>query len=121
MGASCIKNINRDAVKFRRGIAQHLREITHYRGHRGSQRLTSRSALATRGKPRSVCYNLGSSPGRYRLGVRTEDSQSSNAGSIPGSATSSLASSLDLSCTSEWTSETPETRPLACRAQREQA
>src|SRR5271166_3278543 len=27
---------------------------------------------------------------RYRLGVRTEDSQSSNPGSIPGSATSSL-------------------------------
>ncbi len=25
--------------------------------------------------------------GRYRLGVRTEDSQSSNPGSIPGSAT----------------------------------
>src|SRR5580658_7656475 len=27
--------------------------------------------------------------GRYRLGVRTEDSQSSNPGSIPGSATKS--------------------------------
>ncbi len=27
------------------------------------------------------------SPWRYRLGVRTEDSQSSNPGSIPGSAT----------------------------------
>jgi hypothetical protein len=27
---------------------------------------------------------------RYRLGVRTEDSQSSNPGSIPGSATNSL-------------------------------
>src|SRR5690348_16278460 len=34
-----------------------------------------------------LCYNLDSSPGRYRLGVRTEDSQSSNPGSIPGSAT----------------------------------
>ena len=29
-------------------------------------------------------------PGRYRLGVRTEDSQSSNPGSIPGSATNNL-------------------------------
>jgi hypothetical protein len=36
----------------------------------------------------SFCYNDGSShQWRYRLGVRTEDSQSSNPGSIPGSAT----------------------------------
>src|SRR5450759_248099 len=35
-----------------------------------------------------LCYNLNLLPGRYRLGVRTEDSQSSNPGSIPGSATS---------------------------------
>jgi hypothetical protein len=34
-----------------------------------------------------LCYNLSSLPWRYRLGVRTEDSQSSNPGSIPGSAT----------------------------------
>ena len=36
-----------------------------------------------------LCYNLNLLPGRYRLGVRTEDSQSSNPGSIPGSATKS--------------------------------
>src|SRR5208282_540059 len=38
----------------------------------------------------SFCYNrISSHPPewRYRLGVRTEDSQSSNPGSIPGSAT----------------------------------
>ena len=35
-----------------------------------------------------LCYNLGSLLRRYRLGVRTEDSQSSNTGSIPVSATS---------------------------------
>ena len=34
------------------------------------------------------CYNCHG-PWRYRLGVRTEDSQSSNPGSIPGSATNS--------------------------------
>ena len=35
-----------------------------------------------------VCYNAESlAKWRYRLGVRTEDSQSSNPGSIPGSAT----------------------------------
>src|SRR3954471_19363208 len=33
---------------------------------------------------------------RYRLGVRTEDSQSSNPGSIPGSATTSYPSSTFL-------------------------
>src|SRR5947209_6995130 len=33
------------------------------------------------------CYNFRISGWRYRLGVRTEDSQSSNPGSIPGSAT----------------------------------
>ena len=36
-----------------------------------------------------ICYNCKGLPAwRYRLGVRTEDSQSSNPGSIPGSATS---------------------------------
>ena len=36
-------------------------------------------------------------PWRYRLGVRTEDSQSSNPGSIPGSATNLLLSILNYS------------------------
>ena len=37
----------------------------------------------------AFCYNRGfvALKWRYRLGVRTEDSQSSNPGSIPGSAT----------------------------------
>src|SRR5207249_4020124 len=35
----------------------------------------------------SLCYNHFRPGWRYRLGVRTEDSQSSNPGSIPGSAT----------------------------------
>src|ERR1022692_2414126 len=42
----------------------------------------------------SFCYNRDSSQSpkwRYRLGVRTEDSQSSNPGSIPGSATNKSA------------------------------
>jgi hypothetical protein len=34
---------------------------------------------------------------RYRLGVRTEDSQSSNPGSIPGSATNSLSITYSIS------------------------
>ncbi len=34
-----------------------------------------------------ACYNEALPRRRYRLGVRTEDSQSSNPGSIPGSAT----------------------------------
>ena len=34
-----------------------------------------------------LCYNHVLPGWRYRLGVRTEDSQSSNPGSIPGSAT----------------------------------
>ena len=34
-----------------------------------------------------LCYNQHRRNWRYRLGVRTEDSQSSNPGSIPGSAT----------------------------------
>ena len=36
-----------------------------------------------------LCYNHTLPGWRYRLGVRTEDSQSSNPGSIPGSATKS--------------------------------
>src|SRR5260370_42485155 len=41
--------------------------------------------------PIDLCYNLAFTlpKWRYRLGVRTEDSQSSNPGSIPGSATKS--------------------------------
>ena len=36
----------------------------------------------------SICFVIMTAlRGRYRLGVRTEDSQSSNPGSIPGSAT----------------------------------
>src|ERR1700684_1883269 len=35
----------------------------------------------------TLCYNHHRLIWRYRLGVRTEDSQSSNPGSIPGSAT----------------------------------
>ncbi len=39
-----------------------------------------------------ICYNAEEFlKGRYRLGVRTEDSQSSNPGSIPGSATKILS------------------------------
>ena len=37
-----------------------------------------------------VCYNRPLPGWRYRLGVRTEDSQSSNTGSIPVSATNYL-------------------------------
>lgn len=53
------------------------------------------------GEPRAkrkvlLCYNLSSSGWRYRLGVRTEDSQSSNPGSIPGSATNLLILILPL-------------------------
>src|SRR2546428_739019 len=39
----------------------------------------------------SITYNDEPAEWRYRLGVRTEDSQSSNPGSIPGSATTLLA------------------------------
>ena len=40
----------------------------------------------------AICYNSETFlRGRYRLGVRTEDSQSSNPGSIPGSATITAA------------------------------
>jgi hypothetical protein len=59
------------------------------------------------GVDRGLCYNLevvifaaaaGSSGGwRYRLGVRTEDSQSSNTGSIPVSATKLSLSSSPVS------------------------
>src|ERR1019366_9369937 len=48
--------------------------------------------------------------GRYRLGVRTEDSQSSNPGSIPGSATSSLLLSPDISYACCRWLKRPETR-----------
>ena len=45
-----------------------------------------------------LCYNQEVAPKwRYRLGVRTEDSQSSNPGSIPGSATKFLFSSATAS------------------------
>src|SRR5581483_3998355 len=37
--------------------------------------------------PQSLCYNHLRPGWRYRLGVRTEDSQSSNPGPIPGRAT----------------------------------
>ena len=47
---------------------------------------------------------------RYRLGVRTEDSQSSNPGSIPGSATRHLLLSPAISCTSCSCFPRPKTR-----------
>jgi hypothetical protein len=46
---------------------------------------------------RVLCYNSHSAEWRYRLGVRTEDSQSSNPGSIPGSATKTLLLSRVIS------------------------
>src|SRR5271165_5468209 len=47
---------------------------------------------------------------RYRLGVRTEDSQSSNPGSIPGSATSYLLLSPVISYACRQCSKRPGTR-----------
>ena len=47
---------------------------------------------------------------RYRLGVRTEDSQSSNPGSIPGSATSTLLLSPDISYACGECPKRPRTR-----------
>src|SRR5271165_1796911 len=47
---------------------------------------------------------------RYRLGVRTEDSQSSNPGSIPGSATKPLLLSPDISYACRQCSKRPGTR-----------
>ncbi len=48
-----------------------------------------------------LCYNrCFAYPWRYRLGVRTEDSQSSNPGSIPGSATKSFLLLRTTTCTS---------------------
>ena len=52
--------------------------------HRGAQ---AEEEEARGENQRMLCYNLGLFSRRYRLGVRTEDSQSSNPGSIPGSAT----------------------------------
>ena len=43
-----------------------------------------------------LCYNQHPAHWRYRLGVRTEDSQSSNPGSIPGSATISILLPPDI-------------------------
>jgi hypothetical protein len=46
---------------------------------------------------RGLCYNQEDfARRRYRLGVRTEDSQSSNPGSIPGSATNVYAGFLQF-------------------------
>jgi hypothetical protein len=50
-----------------------------------------------RRRPILFCYNFKVSRWRYRLGVRTEDSQSSNPGSIPGSATKITSCYLPLS------------------------
>jgi hypothetical protein len=62
-----------------------------------------------------LCYNRAFTPPkwRYRLGVRTEDSQSSNPGSIPGSATSLLLLSTAISYTCRWRSEVLETRRIS--------
>jgi hypothetical protein len=47
-----------------------------------------------------LCYNRSLPGWRYRLGVRTEDSQSSNTGSIPVSATNLSCRRLGLCNTS---------------------
>ena len=90
MGEKCIKNIN-SRVRI-----QECGKIHWYFcawNLRTRIFATNRTVLGTQegtrlcGRRESVCYNL-SLPveRRYRLGVRTEDSQSSNPGSIPGSA-----------------------------------
>jgi hypothetical protein len=70
-----------------RRYTKEVRRCYSFVGFRGD---SLRNRARVRRMERTVCYNLGSPPGRYRLGVRTEDSQSSNPGSIPGSATKSL-------------------------------
>jgi hypothetical protein len=60
---------------------------------RARAKRSSRGAVGMKLSESRLCYNKRSSRWRYRLGVRTEDSQSSNPGSIPGSATN-----LILSC-----------------------
>src|SRR6266566_732336 len=61
--------------------------------HRGAQ---ADEEEARGENQRMLCYNLGLFSRRYRLGVRTEDSQSSNPGSIPGSATNSLSITYNI-------------------------
>ena len=58
----------------------------------------------------SLCYNHLRPGWRYRLGVRTEDSQSSNPGSIPGSATLPLLLSSAVSGLSVRIQDTSKTR-----------
>ena len=57
---------------------------------------------------------------RYRLGVRTEDSQSSNPGSIPGSATKNLPLSHVSSSISPYTAKTVWKRGITSWAQERQ-
>jgi hypothetical protein len=68
-----------------------------------------RGKSGTAGEPRErpfmgkfVCYNRSLPGWRYRLGVRTEDSQSSNTGSIPVSATN-----ISLDITKNRSSQVP--------------
>src|SRR6266478_110318 len=55
--------------------------------------VNSVTAAQAASRRRVLCYNFVSTLRRYRLGVRTEDSQSSNPGSIPGSATNYIRQS----------------------------
>src|SRR5215471_5286307 len=93
----CNKKSHFDVEEFRKETVQALliwdtrmHESMNRGGLRNSRefaenRQTSQLRHVGRRKP---CYNRGLVQWRYRLGVRTEDSQSSNPGSIPGSATS---------------------------------
>src|SRR5260370_12317562 len=60
---------------------------------------TARTGAPVLGERAFVIIGLRCNPPewRYRLGVRTEDSQSSNPGSIPGSATNFISTTYNIS------------------------
>ena len=80
------KSLNAEDAEGFRGVRGGLRWCVEMYDNDRSQ-ATRIGASQPRPVLRKACYNRNLVQWRYRLGVRTEDSQSSNPGSIPGSAT----------------------------------
>ena len=87
------------------------RRIRHFGGRDcGTKRAQPRIVSRGWSPPQFAIMRKVSPKWRYRLGVRTEDSQSSNPGSIPGSATKALLLSRVISYACRQCPKRPRTR-----------
>src|ERR1700722_2239945 len=101
----------RRARKLRKMAVSGTTKINSGSGQNGENQV-QRAFRIRRNDRKLLCYNRCLPGWRYRLGVRTEDSQSSNTGSIPVSATNSLPLSPDICNTYPILAERPRKRRI---------